>query len=54
MTSPEGFEIKQVLRFEFKATNNEVEYEALLVEIRLARSLDVKRLLACNNSQLVV
>lgn len=43
----------EALRFEFRATNNEAEYEALLVGIRLAKSLEVRRLKACSDSQLI-
>nr|GFA40460.1 reverse transcriptase domain-containing protein [Tanacetum cinerariifolium] len=30
LTNPEGMEFTYALRFEFKATNNEAEYEALI------------------------
>ena len=38
----------------FKAINNEVEYEALLVELRIASEFRVKSLDIFSNSQLVV
>ena len=31
LTTPEGIQMKHALRFGFKASNNEAEYEALLV-----------------------
>ncbi|XP_071719057.1 uncharacterized protein [Rutidosis leptorrhynchoides] len=40
-------------RFNFKATNNEAEYEALLVGVRLAKDIGVKKLEAYVESQLV-
>lgn len=37
--SSDGIEISYALRFEFKAYNNEAEYKALIVELKMARSL---------------
>lgn len=54
LRSPEGFIVQQALRFEFKATNNEAEYEALLAGVRLAQALQVRSLHAFSDSQLVV
>ena len=39
LSSPDGFEICQAIRFTFPLTNNEVEYEALLAGMGLAKSL---------------
>ena len=36
---PEGYKIHCTLRFGFSVSNNEVEYEALLVGLCLAREL---------------
>ena len=36
LTSPKGEAIEYVLRFAFPASNNEVEYEALLTSLKLA------------------
>lgn len=36
LTLPDGIEFEYSLRFKFRATNNEVEYEALIVELMLA------------------
>ncbi|XP_074374316.1 uncharacterized protein LOC141714714 [Apium graveolens] len=54
LSSPEGFEICQAIRFDFPLTNNEAEYEALLAVIELARSLEAKHLRAFSKSMLVV
>ena len=54
LISPEGHKIPYALRFGFKATNNEAEYEALLVGLCLAREVKVERLLIFSNAQLVV
>ncbi|KAM2134575.1 hypothetical protein ACFX1R_004581 [Malus domestica] len=43
-----------VLRFKFNASNNEAEYEALIVGLRLAKHLGVKRIDIFSDSQLVV
>ncbi|KAK3015956.1 hypothetical protein RJ639_007333 [Escallonia herrerae] len=54
LISPEGFVVEYTLRFEFQASNNEVEYEALLARIRLACTLKVDSLSVHSDSQLVV
>lgn len=54
LTSPDGFEICQAIRFTFPLTNNEAEYEALLAGLDLAEKLEVKHLRAFSDSMLVV
>ncbi|GJV92680.1 reverse transcriptase domain-containing protein [Tanacetum coccineum] len=39
LTNPEGMEFTYALRFKFNATNNKVEYEALIVRLRLAEQI---------------
>ena len=39
LVSPENHRISSALRFTFKASNNEAEYEALLAGLRLAKEL---------------
>ncbi|PWA78384.1 reverse transcriptase domain-containing protein [Artemisia annua] len=41
LVNPEGKEFTYALRFEFDATNNEAEYEALLAGLRLARDMEL-------------
>ena len=41
LTSPEGIDIEYALRFRFQASNNEVEYEAIIACLNLAHSLEV-------------
>lgn len=53
LASPEGVVTEYALHFLFPATNNQVEYEALLSGMKLARELRVKRLRAFTDSQLV-
>ena len=42
------------LRFSFKTSNNQAEYEALIVGLRIAKDLKVDKLRAHSDSQLVV
>lgn len=53
LKSPEGVELDYVVTLDFKVTNNEVEYEALLIGMRIAKSLHVRKLKAYTDSQLV-
>ncbi|XP_057448706.1 uncharacterized protein LOC130740203 [Lotus japonicus] len=46
--------IEQSLKFEFKASNNQSEYEALIAGLRLAIELGVQKLFIKGDSQLVV
>ena len=39
LISPEGHKITCALRFDFKVSNNEAEYEALLAGLRLAKEM---------------
>ena len=54
LTSPEGIDIEYALRFGFQASNNEVEYEAVIANLNLAHSMEVDQLEVYNDSQLVV
>ncbi|GJU85717.1 reverse transcriptase domain-containing protein [Tanacetum coccineum] len=53
LVSPEGKEYTYTLRFEFKTTNNEAEYEALLAGLRIAKEMKVQELTIFVDSQLV-
>ncbi|XP_019200215.1 PREDICTED: uncharacterized protein LOC109193838 [Ipomoea nil] len=54
LITPEGFWAYYALRFAFKLSNNEAEYEALLVGLRLALNMRVKKLKIRCDSRLVV
>ena len=41
LTSPEGIDIEYAIRFGFHTFNNEAEYEAVIVGLNLAHSLEV-------------
>ncbi|GJZ69771.1 reverse transcriptase domain-containing protein [Tanacetum coccineum] len=53
LVSPEGKEYTYTLRFEFKTTNNEAEYEALLARLRIAEETEIKHLAILIDTQLV-
>ena len=54
LNSTEGIDIEYALRFRFQASNNEVEYEAVIAGLNLAYSLEIDQLEVCSVSQLVV
>ena len=54
LESLEAHKIHCALRFGFKASNNEAEYEALIVGLHLAKELKVESVEIFSDSQLVV
>ena len=54
LVSPEGHQMHCALRFGFKASNNEVEYEALTARLNLAKEMKVESLEIYSDSQLDV
>ncbi|XP_071933220.1 uncharacterized protein [Coffea arabica] len=54
LEDPHGEVCSYALRFDFLATNNEVEYEALIAGLQLARTLGAQRIHVRSDSQLVV
>ncbi|GAV62550.1 RVT_3 domain-containing protein, partial [Cephalotus follicularis] len=54
LTSPYGWTLEYALRFRFKATNNEVEWEALIAGLTIAKHLEVQKIEASSDSQLVI
>ena len=54
LVSPEGHRMHCALRFGFKASNNEVEYEALIAGLNLAKEMKVESLKIYSDSQLIV
>nr|GEU62670.1 reverse transcriptase domain-containing protein [Tanacetum cinerariifolium] len=53
LTSPEGTEFTYTLRFQFAASNNEAEYEALIAGLRIAAQMGVKNVHVSIYSKLV-
>ena len=45
--------IEQALRFAFKASNNQAEYEALIAGMLLAKEMGAQNLLVKSDSQLI-
>ncbi|XP_071918740.1 uncharacterized protein [Coffea arabica] len=54
LTSPTGEELTYALRFDFPASNNEAEYEALLTGLRIAHQMGITAIRVRSDSQLVV
>ena len=54
LQSPEGDKLKYKIRLQYQPTNNEVEYEAFLKRLELAKSVKVKSILILGDSQLVM
>ena len=54
MQSPKGDELKYKVCLHYSATNNEVEYEALLQGLALGKCLGVESILVQGDSQLVM
>jgi len=52
--SPLGVHMRYIIRLHFPASNNMVEYEALLGGLRIAIELGIKRLDVRGDSELVV
>ncbi|GJV26736.1 reverse transcriptase domain-containing protein [Tanacetum coccineum] len=53
LTSPEGTDFTYALRFQFTASNNEAEYEALIAGLRIAARMGVRNVHVSVDSKLV-
>ncbi|GJV99326.1 reverse transcriptase domain-containing protein [Tanacetum coccineum] len=53
LTSPEGMEFTYALRFQFTASNNEAEYEALIAGLRITAQVGVRYVCVSVDSKLV-
>lgn len=54
LISPEGVKVEHSFKLGFRASNNEAEYEALIVGLRAVISLGATNLEVYSNSRLVV
>ena len=54
LQTPEGDRLKHKVRLQYQTINNEVEYEALLKGLELAKLVEVKSILILGDSQLVM
>ena len=50
----EGDEIKCMIRLDFPATNNEAEYEAVLVDLNLAKVAEASLIVIHSDSQVII
>ena len=53
LEGPIDVTLEQALKFNFKASNNQVEYEALIVGLKLAKEVGARKLRCYSDSQLV-
>ncbi|KAK4394235.1 hypothetical protein Sango_1894300 [Sesamum angolense] len=54
ITSPHGEDLEFAVKFGFKASNNEAEYEALVIRMRMAHEVGARHFVAYLDSQLIV
>ena len=54
LASPDGIDVEYALRFRFQASNNEAEYEAVIVGLNLTHCMEADQVEVCSDSQLVV
>jgi ribonuclease HI len=54
LNSPQGDHLKYVLQIHYKASNNDVEYEALIHGLRIIVSLGIKRFIAYGDSKFII
>jgi ribonuclease HI len=54
LLTPSGEQFKYMVHLDFKATNNMVEYEALIFRLCTTLSLGIRQLLVKGNSQLII
>ena len=54
LKSPEGDKLEYATHLQYQTTNNEVEYETLLKELELAKSLGTESIVDQGDSQLII
>ncbi|GAA0164281.1 hypothetical protein LIER_19957 [Lithospermum erythrorhizon] len=54
IAGPHGVTMEYALQFEFRATNNEAEYEPMIVGLKLVKSLNITEVLVKGDSKLVI
>ena len=54
LQSPERDKLKYKVHLQYQTTNNEVEYEALIKGLELAKSLEAESIIVQGDSQLVI
>ncbi|XP_074336436.1 uncharacterized protein LOC141673582 [Apium graveolens] len=53
LITPEGHKLRSAIHFTFKATNNDIEYDALIIGLKLALEMRVENLNVYSDSMLV-
>ena len=53
LEGPNNVTLEQALKFNFKASNNQVEYKALIVSLKLTKEVRARKLRCYNDVQLV-
>jgi len=53
LEGPSGILLEQPLKFDFKTSNNQAEYETILVDLNLAYDMEAQKLICGSDSQLV-
>ncbi|KAL0456229.1 UNVERIFIED_CONTAM: hypothetical protein Slati_0962100 [Sesamum latifolium] len=54
ISSPQGEDLEFAVKFDFEASNNEAEYEALVIDMKMAHEVGARHLIAYSDSQLIV
>ena len=54
IVTPDGEMLRYIVRLKFLATNNEAEYEGILMGLRLEKALGAKKLFIQSDSKLVI
>ncbi|KAL0292401.1 UNVERIFIED_CONTAM: hypothetical protein Sradi_6990500 [Sesamum radiatum] len=54
ITSPQGENLEFTVKFDFKASNNKAECEALVIGMKIAHEAGARHLIAYSDSQLIV
>ncbi|KAL0293257.1 UNVERIFIED_CONTAM: hypothetical protein Sradi_6948800 [Sesamum radiatum] len=54
ITSPQGEDLEFTVKFSFKASNNEAEYKALVLGMKITHETGARHLIAYLDSQLIV
>jgi len=54
LEGPSEIVLEQALKFEFKTSNNQAEYEAIIAGLRLAQELEITKLICKSDSRLVI
>ncbi|KAK4388170.1 hypothetical protein Sango_2423600 [Sesamum angolense] len=54
ITSPQAQDMEFVVKYDFKASNNEAKYEALAMGMRMAHKTEARHFIAYSDSQLMV